>query len=65
LQILVNGEAVVTAARTLAELCADLGFGEAKIATALNGTFVAPAERERTTRAPQAEDVIVAPRQGG
>ncbi len=65
MQILVNGEAVVTAARNLAELCADLGFGEAKIATAVNGTFVAAAKRERTTLAPKDEVEIVAPRQGG
>jgi sulfur carrier protein len=65
LQILVNGEAVVTAARNLAELCADLGFGEAKIATALNGTFVAATKRERTTLTPKDEVEIVAPRQGG
>jgi sulfur carrier protein len=65
LQILVNGEAVVTAARTLAELCADLGFAEAKIATAVNGTFVAAPKRERTPLAPKDEVEIVAPRQGG
>jgi sulfur carrier protein len=65
LQILVNGEAVVTAARNLAELCAHLCFGEAKIATAVNGTFVAAAKRERTALAPKDEVEIVAPRQGG
>ncbi len=65
MQILVNGEAVVTAARNLAELCADLGFGKAKIATAVNGTFVAAAKREHTTLVPRDEIEIVAPRQGG
>jgi len=65
LQILVNGEAVVTAARNLAELCADLGFGDAKVATAVNGSFVAASKRERTALAPKDEVEIVAPRQGG
>jgi sulfur carrier protein len=65
LQILVNGEAVATSARTLAELCADLGFGGAKIATAVNGSFVAAVKRARTELAPKDEIEIVAPRQGG
>ena len=65
MQILVNGEAVVTAARNLAELCADLGFGGARIATAVNGSFVAAAKRARTALAPKDEIEIVAPRQGG
>lgn len=65
MQILVNGEAVVTSARTLAELCADLGFGDAKIATALNGSFVAAGKRALIELAPKDEVEIVAPRQGG
>ena len=50
---------------TLDELCARLGFAEAKIATAVNGSFVAAAER-RPTQLAQADEIeIVAPRQGG
>jgi sulfur carrier protein len=65
LQILLNGEPVTTRARNLAELCADLGFGEAKIATAVNGSFVAASRRVATELAPKDEIEIVAPRQGG
>ena len=65
MQILVNGEPVATDARTLAELCATLGFAQAKVATAVNGSFVASTKRELTTLAPKDEVEIVAPRQGG
>ena len=65
MQILVNGEPVATDARTLAELCASLGFANAKVATAVNGSFVASAERGLTQLAPKDEIEIVAPRQGG
>jgi sulfur carrier protein len=65
LQILVNGEPIATDARTLAELCATLGYGQAKIATALNGSFVASAMRDATPLSPKDEVEIVAPRQGG
>ena len=65
MQILVNGEPVATDARTLAELCAALGFARAKVATAVNGSFVASAKRELTLLAPKDEVEIVAPRQGG
>ena len=65
MQILVNGEPVATEARTLAELCAKLGFAQAKVATAVNGSFVASAKRELTPLLPKDEVEIVAPRQGG
>lgn len=65
MQILVNGEPMATNARTLAELCATLGLAQAKIATAVNGCFVASAKRELTNLSPKDEVEIVAPRQGG
>jgi sulfur carrier protein len=65
LQILLNGEPVATDARNLDELCAKLGFAEAKIATAVNGSFVAAAKRGLTPLAPKDEVEIVSPRQGG
>jgi sulfur carrier protein len=65
LQILVNGEPVATDARDLAELCVKLGFAGAKVATAVNGRFVASAKRGLTPLAPSDEVEIVAPRQGG
>ncbi|HET9272971.1 MAG TPA: sulfur carrier protein ThiS [Methyloceanibacter sp.] len=65
MQILLNGEAFVTDAATLDELCAVLGLAEAKIATAVNGAFVAAATRGSTKLAEADEIEIVAPRQGG
>jgi sulfur carrier protein len=65
LQILLNGEPVATDARTLDELCAKLGFSEAKVATAVNGSFVAATKRGLTPLAPEDEVEIVSPRQGG
>jgi len=56
---------VATNARTLAELCVKLGFAETKVATAVNGSFVASAKRGLTPLAPKDEIEIVAPRQGG
>jgi sulfur carrier protein len=65
LQILLNGEPVATDARDLQELCAKLGFADAKIATAVNGSFVAAGRRGLTPLSPKDEVEIVAPRQGG
>lgn len=65
MQILVNGERLTTKARSLEELCAALGFAGAKIATAVNGSFVAAPAREATRLAEADEIEIVAPRQGG
>lgn len=65
MKILLNGEAFATEAKTLDELCARLGFAGAKIATAVNGSFVAASSRGATTLADADEIEIVAPRQGG
>ena len=65
MQILINGEPAATEARNLDELCASLGLADQKIATALNGSFVAAAMRTRTALAPSDEIEIVSPRQGG
>ena len=65
MKILLNGEAFATDAKTLDELCARLGFAEAKIATAKNGDFVAAAARGVTPLTDSDEIEIVAPRQGG
>ena len=65
MKILLNGESLATEARNLDELCASLGYGEAKIATALNGSFVPAASRAATQLAPKDQVEIVAPRQGG
>jgi sulfur carrier protein len=65
LQILLNGELYATDAKNLSELCERLGFTEARVATAVNGNFVAASSR-RTTKLGESDEVeIVAPRQGG
>jgi sulfur carrier protein len=65
LQILLNGKRFATEAKSLDELCAHLGFADAKIATAVNGSFIAASDRKETPLAEAAEVEIVAPRQGG
>ncbi|MEG6507564.1 sulfur carrier protein ThiS [Methyloligella sp. 2.7D] len=65
MQIVVNGEPLTTEASDLGTLCAALGLGDAKIATARNGAFV-PAEARGTTQLAAGDEIeIVAPRQGG
>lgn len=65
LRLNVNGEARETLAATLADLIAEAGYGDAKVATALNGEFV-PAKARAGTRLAAGDHVeIVAPRQGG
>jgi sulfur carrier protein len=61
----VNGEAQETQKRTLAELCAALGYRDAKIATALNGSFIPAKRREDMLLRDDDRVEIVAPRQGG
>jgi sulfur carrier protein len=65
MKITVNGTAQETAATTLDTLLIELGYGEAKVATAVNETFVAAALRpeQRLNEGDRVE--IVAPRQGG
>lgn len=60
-----NGEAMETAAATLAELIAGLDLANAKVATALNGDFVPARVRGLTALAAEDRVEIVAPRQGG
>ncbi len=65
LKIIVNGQEQDTRAATLADLCRDLGYGEARIATALNGEFVPVAARRETVLREHDKVEIVSPRQGG
>lgn len=65
MRIVVNGEPKMTGARTLAELCAALGHGEARVATAINGNFIPARERDAITLAEDDAVEILAPRQGG
>ena len=65
MKLVVNGEPQEVRAGTLAEALRSLAFGEAKVATALNGEFVPARARETTTLKDGDRIEIVAPRQGG
>ena len=60
-----NGERRQVEERTLADLCVALGYGDARIATALNGIFVPASRRGETIPHDDDRIEIVAPRQGG
>jgi sulfur carrier protein len=65
MRIEVNGEARDLAATTLAQALIDLGWGEAKVATALNGEFVPAAARATQTLRDGDRIEVLAPMQGG
>ena len=65
MKITINGTPAEVKARTLAEVLGELGYGESKVATALNEDFVPATAREDTELAPGDRVEIVAPRQGG
>lgn len=65
LSLVVNGQATISRAATLAELISELGYGDAKVATARNGEFVPRAARQAARLAPDDKIEIVSPRQGG
>lgn len=65
MKVVVNGELQEVRAATLAEVVQSLDFGEAKVATALNGEFVPVRSRETTPLRDGDRIEIVAPRQGG
>jgi sulfur carrier protein len=65
MKLVVNGESQDVPAATLADVLQSLDFGEAKVATALNGEFVPAREREATSLNEGDRIEIVAPRQGG
>ena len=65
MNITVNGESRTTSARTLDELCRELGFLEGKVATARNGEFV-PAKLRAGARLAEGDAIeLLSPRQGG
>ena len=65
LDLTVNGERHTLLVSTLDRVLAELGYGELKVATALNGDFVPAAKRAATVLQPGDRLEIVAPRQGG
>ncbi len=61
----VNGKPVEAKSTNLADLLAELEYGDRKVATAVNRDFVRAADRAKTTlREGDAVEVVV-PRQGG
>ncbi len=65
MKITVNGEPREIAAATLGEALAELGYGEARVATAVNEGFVPAAARAGRALAEGDRLEILAPRQGG
>jgi sulfur carrier protein len=65
MQIFVNGKAHEVQAATLQAALLELGYGNATIATALNGEFVAMTARVSTSVTANDKLEIVAPMQGG
>ncbi|MFZ4806736.1 MAG: sulfur carrier protein ThiS [Hyphomicrobiaceae bacterium] len=65
IDIVLNGVPIATGARTLAVLIAEAGYGDARVATAVNGEFVAAGLRAGTRLRAGDHVEIVSPRQGG
>lgn len=66
MRIIVNGAArEVSTQSDLAAALAELGFGEAVVATAVNGEFVPVAARTTTRLCPGDHLEVLAPMQGG
>lgn len=63
--IRVNGTSVVTTVTSIDALLDDQGFGDMRVATALNGAFVASSARQSTALEDGDEIEIVSARQGG
>lgn len=65
MDIRLNGEACQTEAKNLKMLLAQLDYGDAVVATAVNGEFVAEAQRADTEICDGDAVEILAPMQGG
>ncbi|SEL37430.1 sulfur carrier protein [Roseovarius azorensis] len=65
MKITINGTPQSTTAATLSDLLTELGYGQAKVATAVNEGFV-PATMRAEHKLTEGDRIeIVAPRQGG
>ena len=65
MNILVNGKAREVQSPVLHEALLELGYGNATIATAVNGEFIAIKAREQTRLQANDRLEVVAPMQGG
>lgn len=65
MNILLNGEALQTEAKTLEAMLTETGYRDAVVATAVNGDFVPQTLRATTTLADGDRVEVLAPMQGG
>lgn len=65
MKIIVNGDSRNVSAASLATVLDELGLGDAVVATALNGEFVAAAARTETALSDGDRLEVLAPMQGG
>ena len=65
MKVQLNGEWVQTQGATLTDLLNAQGFGGAKVATAVNGTFVPAAARDAHVLEAGDSVEVLAPMQGG
>ena len=65
MKIVLNGETVAVEATALPEILAELGYGDARVATAVNESFVAAGARDGVRLEPGDRLEVVAPKQGG
>jgi sulfur carrier protein len=65
MKILLNGEPTEVATARLSAALEEVGYGDAKIATALNGEFVPASARPERELKDGDRLEVVAPRQGG
>lgn len=63
--VFVNDETQTVSATTVAALLDELGYGGARVATALNGVFIPVTERAKARLVNGAKVEVVAPMQGG
>ncbi|MBU2360875.1 MAG: sulfur carrier protein ThiS [Alphaproteobacteria bacterium] len=65
MKLQLNGAAIESQVTTLADLLVAEGFGDAKVATAVNGTFVPALARFNHALTPGDAIEVLAPMQGG
>lgn len=65
MQILLNGQPASVSASKLDEALAELGYSDAKVATAVNGAFVPVVQRSDLRLNPGDRLEVLAPMQGG
>ncbi|MEK9849418.1 MAG: sulfur carrier protein ThiS [Candidatus Puniceispirillum sp.] len=65
MKIIINGRSAEVTATALDRVLIELGYGEARVATAVNGAFVAREMRTKCTLNEGDRLEVVTPRQGG